>query len=151
MKVVKDFVRAYGYYADISQVNTGVPALFTLAQGALESGWGKNVKGNNFFGVKDTDGINGNEILILTTEYNQKTGWRKVKAWFRKYNTPADSFTDHGKFLRKNPRYREAFNFTNDPVRFAHEVAAAGYATDPKYDQKIQTIMKMIKPYFKPF
>lgn len=147
-ETVNRFIDKYGKWAKLSANDTGVPALFTLAQCALETGWGKSVKGNNMFGIKDTDGLNGNEIEFLTTEYNKQTGWHKVKAFFRKYKTPKESFDDHAKFLIKNERYKAAFNYEHDPVMFAKEVAKAGYATDPQYAQKIITIMKMIKPYF---
>lgn len=147
MNSVSRFIQQYGYFAKESEKDTGVPALFTLAQCALETGWGASVKGNNMFGIKDTDGINGNEVQVLTTEYHRKTGWEKIKAWFRKYPSPKQSFDDHGKFLLQNPRYRKAFEFKNNPVRFCQEIAAAGYATNPAYSQKIQTIMKMITPY----
>lgn len=147
MSTVSKFVDKYGKWAKLSANDTGVPALFTLAQCALETGWAKHVKGNNMFGIKDTDGINGNEIQTWTTEYHKKTGWQKVKAWFRKYKTPKQSFDDHAMFLIKNARYKEAFQYAHDPVMFAKKVAKAGYATDPNYVGKILTIMTMIKPY----
>jgi|ERR1051326_8399040 flagellar protein FlgJ len=143
----RQFYNAYSIFAKESQAQTGVPYLFTLAQAALESAYGSRTAGpNNFFGIKDTDGVNGNETLVLTTEYNRRTGlWTKIKQYFRKYKTPADSFTDHGKFLRNNKRYAKAFRFQNDPYSFAWEVAQAGYATDPKYYQKIVGVMKRLQ------
>jgi flagellum-specific peptidoglycan hydrolase FlgJ len=57
----------------------------------------------------------------------------RVNAAFRFYNSPADSFKDHGQVLRNNTRYSKAFNYTHDPKRFANEIAAAGYATSPTY------------------
>lgn len=139
----KEFYRTYSRFAKESELKTKVPYLFTLAQAALESGWGGKVKGNNFFGIKDTDGINGNEQEFLTTEFN-KGKWIKIKQWFRKYKTPEESFTDQGKFLRTNKRYRNAFSFT-DPFLFSREVAKAGYATDPKYYEKIATILRILQ------
>ncbi len=141
----KQFFSTYYHFAKESELKTGVPALFTLAQAALESGFGKHVKGNNFFGIKDTDGVNGNEIEFLTTEYNRRTGkWIKIKQYFRRYQTPAASFTDQGNFLRKYKRYAGAFRFT-DPYLFAREVAKAGYATDPRYYQKLASIIKLLQ------
>ena len=148
-ETVRKYVQAYGSYAIQSEIETGIPAIFSLAQSALESGWGKSVKGNNMFGIKDTDGINGNEISFITTEYSKKTGWHKIKAWFRKYRSPKESFNDHGRFLRRNKRYYQAMEYTDDPIKFAKALAAAGYATDPNYAGKIIDIMAMIKPYFK--
>ena len=47
-----EFVRLYYPYAKQSQTATGVPALVTMSQAALESGWGKHAPGFNFFGIK---------------------------------------------------------------------------------------------------
>lgn len=55
-----EFVKTYYKYAKQTQDKTGIDARFILAQAALETGWGKSVPGNMFFGIKDTDGINVN-------------------------------------------------------------------------------------------
>lgn len=142
----KEFKSKFLPFALESEKRTKVPALFTLAQAALETGWGQYVKANNFFGIKDTDGVNGNEIEFLTTEWSKTRGvFYKIKQYFRAYKTPAECFIDHGNFLVKNKRYAKAFYFTYDAVKFAEQVAKAGYATDPKYFQKIETIISLIK------
>jgi flagellum-specific peptidoglycan hydrolase FlgJ len=46
-----------------------------------------------------------------------------VDAGFAKYNSPADSFAQHGLFLRRNPRYAAAFS-TKTPQEFADAIAA---------------------------
>ncbi|SEK91638.1 Flagellum-specific peptidoglycan hydrolase FlgJ [Stigmatella aurantiaca] len=120
-----------------SQRETGVPASVTLAQAALESGWGKSglsTKGNNFFGIKGK-GPAGSVTMPTKEFLNGK--WVTVDAPFRKYNSPAESFADHGKFLRENKRYAEAFKHTGDAERFAKEIHKAGYATDPEYSSKL--------------
>ena len=38
--------------AQACQRATGIPASITIAQAALETGWGKDVMGNNLFGIK---------------------------------------------------------------------------------------------------
>ncbi len=163
MSNVKIFLDMYYRHAKAVELKEGVPALFTLAQSALETGWGKTVVGNMMFGVKDTDGINGNEQLLTTTEYHKSPNvkypvviWVKrvgnlykyrIKDWFRKYASPEESFRDHAIFLKKNPRYRGAFNYTRAPYLFAKEVCKAGYATDPNYQHSIEAIMRMIEKY----
>jgi peptidoglycan hydrolase-like protein with peptidoglycan-binding domain len=125
-----------------SQRQTGVPASVTLAQAVLESGWGKSTlstKANNFFGIKG-EGPAGH-VLMPTKEFlNGK--WVTVNAKFRKYDSPAGSFADHGKFLRENSRYANAFKHTDDAARFAREIHKAGYATDPAYSDKLISIIK---------
>jgi flagellum-specific peptidoglycan hydrolase FlgJ len=65
----KEFTLKYYKSAMDSEAKTRVPHLVILAQAALESGWGNVAPGNMFFGKKDSDGLNGNEQLLLTTEY----------------------------------------------------------------------------------
>ncbi|MDC0712219.1 glucosaminidase domain-containing protein [Stigmatella sp. ncwal1] len=125
-----------------SQRETGVPASVTLAQAALESGWGKSglsTKGNNFFGIKG-EGPAGHVTMPTKEHLNGK--WVTVDAAFRKYNSPSESFADHGNFLRKNKRYAEAFNHTDNAARFAQEIHKAGYATDPEYSNKLTAMIK---------
>lgn len=159
-----DFVRSYLPFALQTQAKTGIHPHFILAQAALESGWGKKAPGNMFFGVKDTDGVNGNEQLLTTTEYSKSANLKfpqiisiteeirkgvkwfryRVRDYFRKYNTPEESFTDHARFFLRNRRYATALQFKEDPYRFAREVAKAGYATDPDYEKKIVALIAQI-------
>jgi len=144
VKSPEDFVRAYFYDAFKSKILTGVPVLVTLAQGALESGWGKYAKGNNFFGVKAFKSWKGKKQSLKTHEYIK--GKRvKVDAWFRVYKTPAASFTDHGKVIKKN--WPHAFLYT-DPLDFIIALQSNGkknYATDIKYVEKMGKIIRRIK------
>lgn len=157
-----DFKSKYYQFALNCENATGVPALVTLAQAALESGWGEHAPGNMFFGVKDSDGINGNEQLLTTTEYSKKDTikvpviiskvfnpvtklWKfVVKDYFRKYKSPEESFVDHGNFLRRNHRYAICFT-TSNPELFCEYLQQCGYATDPNYADKLKSIIKILK------
>ena len=68
----------------------------------------------------------------------------QVRDWFRKYNSPEESFTDHARLLSQHPRYQKAMRYKNDPYRLAEEIAAAGYATDPKYAYKLKIIIDQL-------
>lgn len=159
-----EFVKLYKNEALKVSQKTGLPTSAILAQAAWESGWGKYAPNNMFFGVKDTDGMNGNEQLITTTEYHRtatvkypvilsitpiiKNGKKlfkyKVKDYFRKFETPADSFEHHANFILKNPRYKKAVEVRNYPDKFLIEIARAGYATDPNYEKNMLLILKRI-------
>ncbi|WP_208729874.1 glycoside hydrolase family 73 protein [Corallococcus exercitus] len=120
-----------------SQRRTGVPASVTMAQAALESNWGKSglsTHANNFFGIKGK-GPEGSVNMRTREVFHGKETY--VNAPFRAYSSPAQSFDDHGKFLTGNRRYGTAMQHTNDPHRFAQEIARAGYATDPQYASKL--------------
>ncbi len=53
----------------------------------------------------------------------------RVMGLFRAYDSAEGSFIDHGQFLIDNPRYKKAFDYKNDPYKFALEVAKAGYSS----------------------
>jgi flagellum-specific peptidoglycan hydrolase FlgJ len=125
-----------------SQQVTGVPASVTLAQAILESGWGKSSlakEGNNFFGIKG-QGLAGS-INLPTKEYVNGQ-YVTVNAPFRKYNSAEESFTDHGRFFLENRRYANAMQHADNAQQFAREIAKAGYATDPNYANKLNSLIK---------
>lgn len=131
----KDFIAALTPAAVASQAKTGIPASFTIAQAALESGWGKSAPGFNLFGIKADSSWRGDVQTLPTTEY---IGGKPitVQARWRKYPTWQGSIDDHAAFLLKNPRYKPAFAF-KDGQQFTRAVARAGYATDPAYAEKV--------------
>ena len=165
----QEFVKAYLPFAKVAEAKTGISAVAILAQGALESGWGASVVGNSFFGVKDHDGINGNEQLITTTEYSRRQDLKfpvilsvtpvvrngvkmfkySVKDYFEKYDSAAECFEEHGNFFIQNPRYKAALLVKSDPVKFLTAVAKAGYATDPNYATTLTKIVAMINANIK--
>jgi flagellar protein FlgJ len=156
----EQFVAIYLPEAKKVEQKTGFHYLIPLTQGALESGWGKKAVGNNFFGIKDTDGVNGNEQLITTTEFLKsdkvkfpvilkivKIGNKfkyTVKDWFRKYPSAQIAFEDHINFFLKNKRYSEAIKHKQNPEKFFEEIAKAGYATAPNYAKELKAVMNSV-------
>jgi LysM repeat protein len=61
---------------------------------------------------------------------------------FRKYKRAEDSFEDHSKFLER-PRYAGLFELKpTDYKGWAHGLKKAGYATDPKYPDKLISLIE---------
>ncbi len=121
---------------------TGVPASITLAQAALESGWGESAlakTGNNLFGIK-ADSLWRGQTLTMNTKEFIKGHWVVVPALWRKYPSWQSSIDDHAAFLKQNPRYKACFLCTTSPA-FARALAQAGYATDPDYANKLIALM----------
>lgn len=138
---VPPFFRLYGPFAFEESVKSGIPASVTLAQAALESGWGRSKlasKHYNFFGIKKHDWTG--KIVTLTTK--EVVGGQSiiVSADFRSYVSPLEGFADHSQFLLENKRYRNALSKTN-PFDFANELQRAGYATDPEYAKKLKSMI----------
>ncbi len=117
----------------------GVPIAVTLAQGALESNWGRSAPGNVYFGVKGKS-PDGKSVAVATHEVSGGVRRAETDA-FRSYDSLESSADDYGRFLVTNHRYVAAFNYRDDPDMFIHMVAQAGYATDPLYESKIKSIM----------
>jgi flagellar protein FlgJ len=105
----------------------------TIAQGALESNWGRKAKGNVYFCVKGKS-PKGKSVAFATNEnYDGKSV--KINDSFRSYDSLEQSADDYGRFLSVNKRFAAAFSYPNDPEKFIHEVAKAGYATDSSYEK----------------
>ena len=159
----KEFITKHLPYALESERKTGISALFILAQSALETGWGQHAPGNMMFGVKATVSTPPeNRQLVQTTEIlstdkakfpviisieKRPDGKFKytVKDWFRKYDSPEESFTDHANFFFRNKRYAKALEVKADPYKFAEEVAKAGYATEPTYAERLKGVIRTIE------
>ncbi|MFC5402451.1 glucosaminidase domain-containing protein [Cohnella soli] len=126
-------------YAMESEKRTGVKASVTLAQMALESGWGKSDICNNVFGIKANSAWKGPVCYAGTSEQDEN-GTSHINAGFRAYSSFADSFDDHAKFLLDNPRYGITLSKKN-PFEWANELQRATYATDWQYANKLKTLM----------
>ena len=116
----------------------GIDPRIVAAQAALETGWGKSVKGNNLFGIKSHGKADG--LMVQTHEVLD--GDRvKLKDSFRTYDSYDASISDYGEFLRENKRYQPMLEAdTLDEQIMA--LGKSGYATDPEYANKIADIAK---------
>jgi flagellar protein FlgJ len=143
-----DFVQQLMPAAQEAAAKLGLTPMALLAQAALETGWGKHVMrfgdgtpANNMFGIKADRRWDGEQLRVGTLEYEQGVAVRK-KEGFRAYESFRDSFNDYVDFLRSNPRYEQALKNTDDPKRYFVELQKAGYATDPRYAEKITAVME---------
>ncbi len=144
---VDDFVGRMGASAQAASTASGVPAPLILAQAALESGWGKReiraddgTQSFNLFGIKADKSWKGATVETTTTEYVDGEP-QKMRAKFRAYGSYEEAFTDYAQFITRNPRYANVLA-TDDPAAAAHGLQRAGYATDPKYGEKLVRIMQ---------
>ncbi len=124
----------------------GVEPKVLLAQAALESGWGssliKNAHGDNgfnLFNIKADKSWQGKQTHVATLEFDQGIA-RKVNAGFRSYDSYEESFRDYVDFIKTNPRYGDALKKAGNPEHYMHALQRAGYATDPKYADKVMSI-----------
>lgn len=142
-----EFVRTLMPHAQRAAQQLGVTPQVLLAQAANETGWGKVVplhadgsSGHNLFGIKADAHWQGARISASTIEFENGIAVRKPQA-FRAYDSYAASFDDYVNFVRSNPRYQEALSHASDAAAYAQGLQQAGYATDPQYANKLQSIM----------
>ena len=114
-----------------------IPASITLAQGVLESGHGESTlakKANNHFGIKCHKGWKGRSIRHDDDEENE---------CFRSYKNPLKSYRDHSLFLVDRDRYSGLFELKRKDYKgWAKGLKTAGYATDPKYAEKLISLIE---------
>lgn len=126
--------------AQACQRANGIPASFTIAQAALESGWGSRAPGNNLFGVKADKAWKGPTVDVPTHEVIK--GKRiAITDKFRAYPNWAACVLDRAAFFKANPRYAACFR-EKTGEGWARAVAAAGYATDPNYAASLIAVMR---------
>ena len=144
---VRAFIDAVRPHAMAAAERSGIPAQFLIGHAALESGWGRyqirNPDGqtsHNLFGIKADDSWSGDVAEVTTTEYVGGVPVKRVEQ-FRSYDSYQAAFIDYADFLRSNPRYTDALQATGNARAFASELQSAGYATDPRYADKLTAVI----------
>jgi flagellum-specific peptidoglycan hydrolase FlgJ len=131
------YIQTFSSIAIAEMKTYGIPASITLAQGLLESGYGKGEltrKTNNHFGIKCHTGWEG--------DFERHDDDARGEC-FRKYNHPMYSFRDHSIFLSSRSRYASLFELRPDDYKaWAKGLKSAGYATDRKYPQKLISLIE---------
>lgn len=149
--IQQNFVqRMMPHAAQVSR-ETGIPAHQMIGQAALESGWGRREifmadgsNSYNLFGIKAGADWHGKVAEIKTTEYHNGVASKPVEK-FRAYDSYADAFRDYAKLLSENPRYAKVLEHSASVQGFARELQNSGYATDPKYAEKLVQVIGRVK------
>ncbi len=141
-KEIEKYVHKY-YKIAIHEMKTHkIPASITLAQGVLESGWGKSnlaTKSNNHFGIKCKSNWEGGKVYHDDDE---------LQECFRKYDSVEDSYKDHSLFLVQGKRYAFLFDLRiTDYKAWANGLKKAGYATNPIYAKRLIDLIEMYELY----
>ncbi len=139
---VENYIDLYSDAAMESMKTYGIPASIKLAQGILESGSGNGTlcrTANNHFGIKCKEEWTGETVTHTDDAPNE---------CFRKYNSAMESYNDHSEFLANRVYYKNLFTLDKkDYTAWAKGLKKAGYATDPKYPQKLISIIERYKLY----
>ncbi|PHV06820.1 hypothetical protein CSQ96_12565 [Janthinobacterium sp. BJB412] len=135
---VAHFVGLHIGDAKTVSARTGIPVEVVLAQSALESNWGRAVKGNAYFGIKGKSPT-GNSTTFSTHEVTLSGQRISEVDEFRAYASYAEAADDYASLIQR--KYPTALAYSKDPGRFAEAVARQGYATDPQYAKKLKSII----------
>ena len=146
-ELASTYISTYKDIAIQEMHRTGIPASIKLAQGLLESDWGRSdlaTSANNHFGIKCGGSWDGNTFYKEDDDRDRKG--KLIKSCFRAFSNPTESYMAHSDFLtdpKKEYRYGFLFNYKSDDYRsWAKGLKKSGYASDPKYPDKLITIIK---------
>ncbi len=133
---IQQYIHTYAQVAVKEMDLYKIPASITLAQGILESGAGNGIlalKANNHFGVKCHSNWTGERVYHDDDELGE---------CFRKYTNVKYSYRDHSLFLSQRLRYANLFKLKiSDYKAWARGLKKSGYATDPKYPEKLISLI----------
>ena len=136
-----EFIAAATAAARASSATSGFPPGVTVAQAALESGWGNSQlarMANNYFGIKARPGHEA--IDLPTVEYVDGAPVRST-AKFAKFVSMAECFAARDQMIASLPAYAEARAAAQDPEAFVCALARH-WATDPGYAEKVLYIYR---------
>ncbi|MFT3857264.1 MAG: glucosaminidase domain-containing protein [Aquabacterium sp.] len=139
----QQFIDRIAPWAEDAGQALGVAPHLIAAHAALESGWGakplrdgQGRDAHNLFGVKATGAWDGEAVNAPTTEYEDGLPQARVER-FRRYGSDAQAFADYTRLLSGTPRFQAVRDVGGDAQAFAQALARGGYATDPRYADKL--------------
>jgi peptidoglycan hydrolase FlgJ len=146
----EDFVRALWPHAEAAGRRLGVDPATIVSHAALETGWGRSLPVNaegvssfNLFGIKAGRAWRGDAAVASTVEYTGGAAVRQQER-FRAYSSLGEGVADYARLLGNASRYSAALNTGGDVAAFANALQKGGYATDPAYAQKLQSVARQV-------
>ena len=135
------YVKRFSKVAKTEMEKYGIPASITLAQGLLESNVGASrlaTRNNNHFGIKCFSKRCSKGHCSNFTDDSHKD-------FFRIYRSAWESYRAHSKLLTAK-RYGKLYKLKKTDYKgWAKGLKKAGYATDPKYAEKIIALIEDLK------
>lgn len=138
----KDYINRYKSIALQQMIETDIPASILLAQGILESSVGTSTlatQANNHFAMSCTNNWEG-EVLYKLKDSDPKC--------FKVYDSPAESYIDHAKWLANNTQFENLFYIEpTNYKRWAKGLEALNYKSYPDYGEQLIQVIEMYELY----
>ena len=147
----KNFIKVIGESAKKDMQTSHILASITTAQAILESGYGTSEltkKANALFGIKKNGWTGKTYTVKSKEEINGKLVWKT--SVFRKYDSYADSITDHSLYLMtrkvdgKNLTYSKVVGECNYK-KAAQALQNAGYSSYSNYANMLCNLIEKYK------
>lgn len=135
----KAYIRRFQKTAREEMKRFGIPASIKMAQGLLESGAGKSTlakRNNNHFGIKCFSKKCGKGHCSNHSDDHHKD-------FFVNYKSAWESWRSHSKLLNSK-HYKSLQEHETNYEAWAYGLKKLGYATDPRYPEKL---IKKIEKY----
>jgi len=129
--------------AVLCERTTTVPAELTVAQWAVESGWGLHQPGNNCFGIKKYPDCCG--VQLLETIEVVKGAPESIKLEFATFPSLAECFKKHAELICTAKPYASAwteYKNTRNVIGLIKGVATV-YATETEYSKRLLAVGSM--------
>ncbi|AGH80574.1 flagellar rod assembly protein/muramidase FlgJ [Psychromonas sp. CNPT3] len=144
----KSFINTLLPYAKKVAKVLGISPEVLIAQSALETGWGKKIINDaqnnssfNLFNIKANASWSGGRVAKESIEVENGVAVKR-RSHFRAYENIAQSFNDYAQFIGQSKRYQGALEQGTNGSAYIEKLQQAGYATDPLYATKVQSIMQ---------
>lgn len=131
---VLTFLLSYTPLAIEIECEYGIPHEIVLAQAAIETGWGRHVRHNNYFNItgRNERHFVGNDV----DAYGQP-----ITQTFRGYESAEESFFDYGELIRSYAVYDDCWDcWTFECWADCLEP----FAADPLYSEKVLSVANKI-------
>ena len=128
----KAYIRRFKDVAITEMEKFGIPASVKMAQALIESQAGTSrlaTKNNNHFGIKCfSKSCKKGHCANFSDDHH--------KDFFRIYGSAWESWRAHSYLIVKG-KYKKLLDYGKDYKDWAHGLKELGYATDPRYEQKV--------------
>lgn len=146
-KVTKqEFLDTIAPHAQELQQGYGILPSIILGQAILESNWGTSQLAAEFYNLFGVKAYGSQKAIRLDTKEFVNEQWITIKGNFRVYESWDESLDEHTQLLVNgvswNPQKYEKVLTANSYKEAALALQEAGYATDPDYATKIESVIE---------